>query len=411
MDESRRRLRVLLYADMRTSHALRWEAGLRDAGIDVRAVSSQLVNSHEVAQRSDTAARLRQFVVQTGINKRVRTLAARSGRRGEHGSTNSTGPRADPLQMLDTFLARARLRGQVRHLRKEASAFDPDVVHGLRIPYEGLTALTAIRERPVVISSWGQDFSLQASSDPWLRAWMERALPGASGLHVDTEADIALAQAFGYSPERPVLHAAGNFGVDRHLFYPGPRPSAHVILYPRGRRRYVRHQTFLAMVRAFRGRDNVRFIAVGLVGDPESEALAREVGPQFLRLTPELDRPEFARLMREASVVVSPATSDGTPNSLLEAFACGAFVMAGTTASTSALFRSAAVGVSLDPLDAQAWVEGLANALRGDALDRAQRINPEALAPPYDRRNNETRVPQFYNRVLAAQASHGNKSR
>jgi glycosyltransferase involved in cell wall biosynthesis len=411
MDESRRRLRILLYADMRTSHALRWEAGLRDAGIDVRAVSSQLVNSHEVAQRKDTAALLRQLVVQTGINQRVRALAARSGRRGEHGPTNSTDPRVDPLQVLDTLLARARLRGQVRHLRKEASMFDPDVVHGLRIPYEGLTALAAVRERPVVISSWGQDFSLQASSDPWLRAWMERKLPSASGLHVDNEADIALAQAFGYSPDRPVLHAAGNFGVDRDLFYPGPRAGTHVILYPRGRRRYVRHQTFLAMVRAFRGRDKVRFIGVGLAGDTESEALARAVGPQFLLLTPELDRPDFARLMREASVVVSPATSDGTPNSLLEAFACGAFVMVGTTASTSALISPTVVGVSLDPLDAQAWVEGLMTALRGDALERALRINPQALPAPYDRRSNKARVPQFYQRVLGAQTGSGKEPR
>jgi glycosyltransferase involved in cell wall biosynthesis len=46
-------------------------------------------------------------------------------------------------------------------------------------------------------------------------------------------------------------------------------------------------------------------------------------------LLPKLSRLELAELFRKAQISVSPTTHDGTPNTLLEAMACGSFPVAG----------------------------------------------------------------------------------
>jgi glycosyltransferase involved in cell wall biosynthesis len=388
MSNFARPLRVLLYADLRTSHAKGWLAGLESAGVEVRAVSSQLVDEAGIHQRSDLVSLLRKFVVSRGINQRLRSW------------TLPNCSQVDPLQILETSLAAIRLPTELRHLRAEAREFQPDVVHALRIPYEGLTALAAVRDRPVVVSSWGQDFSLQAASDPFLRHWMSRSLPRAAGLHVDTKSDIRRAHSVGFPIGRPVLHAAGNFGVDRTLFYPD-RPESTLVVYPRGRRRYVKHRTFLYMARAAQDRSDVQFVGVGLAGDYEAELLAKQLGSHRLRLTGELSRRDFAHLLRSASVVASPSTSDGTPNSILEGLSCGAYIMVGDVDSAKDFLAPPAVGVALDPSNEDAWVSKFMQALNSQALLKALERNPTCVADEYDRGKNVDRVPVFYNQVIS----------
>lgn len=400
-----RPMKVLLYADFRTSHALGWLAGLRRSGLDVRAVSSELLAfTSEIKQASDPVAKLRRALVHRGINSRVRAYAHRLPRDEEGFDTAKTSA-MDLLQMLETGLMPLRLPAQLSQLRSHTGAFTPDLVHALRVPYEGLTALTAIRQIPVVVSSWGQDFTMQADRDPLLHRWINRSLRRASGLHVDTSSDVAHALNYGFDGHRPILHAAGNFGVDRGLFYPEQSSSVVHVVYPRGRRRYVNHSVFLNLAAAFAGDPHTKFTGVGLAGDPQAEQLAGTLGGSKLTLTPDLDRPDFAQILRTASVVTSPSTSDGTPNSLLEALACGAYIMAGSVPSVENLLDPVADATTLNPTDAAGWRLELHRVIDNLLYVHARAHNPMAIGNEYDIKANTSRVPAFYREVLRSWAA------
>jgi glycosyltransferase involved in cell wall biosynthesis len=393
-----KRLRVLLYADLRTSHALGWYEGLRASGLQVLPISSELVpKSLDVREIRDPVGILRRNMVQRGLNQRIRSKVSgdlRHSTQPIHQGRAQSG--VDRLQMLETILAALRYPVHRRILRRAVNDFRPDIVHALRLPYEGLIALSSLPDQRVVVSSWGQDFMMQAAGDGLLRKWIEKGLPLAAGLCVDTPGDAVMARALGLSPRARVLHVAGNFGVDPRLFHPGDKGPDHTIVYPRGVRRYVRHDVFLSLARRFAGRQDLHFVGIGLDRDPASLEAA-SVADVKLHLTPELRRETFAALLRTASVVVSPSTSDGTPNSLLEARACGASVIAGDIPSARAL-RELDRGVHvLDVDDDDAWMHLLDQLTRHPREDGAADVS---LEPPYSLSANVQRVPQFYSRVV-----------
>jgi glycosyltransferase involved in cell wall biosynthesis len=74
----------------------------------------------------------------------------------------------------------------------------------------------------------------------------------------------------------------------------------------------------------------------------------------------------MAQLYRQAQVVVSPSKHDGTPNTLLEAMACGCFPVAGDLESIREWITPGWNGLLVAPDDpgslARAVVEGLGNA-------------------------------------------------
>ena len=401
-------LRVLLYADLRSPHAQGWLEGLRAAGVAVTALSSETARAPGVLDPADPVAFLREQVVARGLNHRVRRrLAGTSPPRTGAARTSAAGAPAvpargvDPVQLLETVLTVLRYPWQARALRRAVRRSRPHLVHALRFPYEGAIALTAVRSVPVVGSSWGQDFALQAASEPLLRRWLRRVLPHLRGLCVDNDADVLLARAHGMGPV-PVLEAAGNFGVDRGLFHPDQPAGPAVVVYPRGVRRYMRHQTFLEVVRACRGRTDLVFTGVGLADDEAARQVQAEVGPRLLRLEGALPRPEFARLLRSASVVMSPAITDGTPNSLLEAVACGAYVMAGDVDGVRSAMSAVPEAALLDPDDPARWAEHLDGVLAGGRHLLARAANPPSLSDAQSRQANLDRVPQAYRRFLAS---------
>jgi hypothetical protein len=56
----------------------------------------------------------------------------------------------------------------------------PDLVHAMRIPYEGMLAAVADLPTPLIISVWGNDFTLHAPSTPLTRRYTRLALQRAA---------------------------------------------------------------------------------------------------------------------------------------------------------------------------------------------------------------------------------------
>jgi glycosyltransferase involved in cell wall biosynthesis len=125
-----------------------------------------------------------------------------------------------------------------------------------------------------------------------------------------------------------------------------------------------------------------------------------------LSLLPTLDAPSMAALFRRASVSVSPSTHDGTPNTLLEAMACGCFPIAGDLPSIREWLQDGDNGLLIDPADPQALAAAVVRALEDDGLrQKAAEANRRLIA---ERADYERRMPEavdLYERVLRVGAS------
>jgi glycosyltransferase involved in cell wall biosynthesis len=382
MDSSPRR--VLVYADFRSPHARGMLAGLKAAGNDVLALSSEVVDLPGVVSPVDslTRARSQGTVHRHDTGNSARTRLAR---------------RLSDLQVAHTLLNLARLPARVRALKSAVASFRPDVVHALRLPYEGLTALTAVRDIPVVVSTWGLDFEPMASRDLLMRLWLRLTLRRARGIHTDNPADHGRALAFGLRSDAPHLYAAGNFGLDSSLFHDGDEKEPGLVVYARRAVAGINYRGFVAAALALDPRLNVRAVGVGLA--EARDELVAEFGDAALarvELTERLDRDAFAALIRRADVVVSPAFWDGTPNTVIEAYYCGARLVVGRLPQFELLVEQGMDMTLVDPADSSEMQHAIEGYLSGAIDSDAER----SLPVEFDRIANEERFERFYNSVL-----------
>ncbi len=101
-----------------------------------------------------------------------------------------------------------------------SSAYKPDLVHALRIPYEGMLAANAGLHVPLIVSVWGNDFTLHAPSTPLMRHHTHWTMLAADALHADCERDIRLAHEWGLDSSKPTLVSPGNGGIHADIFFP-----------------------------------------------------------------------------------------------------------------------------------------------------------------------------------------------
>src|SRR5512143_2488649 len=90
--------------------------------------------------------------------------------------------------------AAARLRGLTRRIQ-------PDLVHAMRIPFEGMLAAEAYTGCPLLVSVWGNDFTLHAASNSLMAHYTTWTMQVADALHADCQRDIRLSKQWGFNPE------------------------------------------------------------------------------------------------------------------------------------------------------------------------------------------------------------------
>ena len=328
-----------------------------------------------------------------------------------------------------------RLRLAVRHwlgpltvgaaadnLRRMIDQVRPDLVHALRIPFEGMVASQATGGRPLVISTWGNDFTLHAPASPGMRQLTRRALDAAAGLHSDCRRDLGLATRWGFPSGRPSIILPGNGGVRREIFSPVGEAAEHgsdrltdaladvaaaapIVINPRGFRAYVRSDTFFrAIPRVLERKPGVTFVCPTMAGDSQAEGWLRRLGiGAAVRLLPSLEPAEMAALFRRAQVSVSPSTHDGTPNTLLEAMACGCFPIAGDLESIREWLVRGETGLIVDPADDEGLAWAILRVLDDDGLRQsAARRNIEVIRQRADYPTCMQRAEAFYHQVAEA---------
>lgn len=358
--------------------------GLRTAGVSVLAASSEAVDIQGVVSPTDFLSRTRQrgAAVARSADSAVSTRLARS---------------VSVIQTAHTLLDLSRLPSRRVMLRRLIREFRPDVVHALRLPSEGLSALSIVKNGPpVVVSTWGSDFEPMASRDILLRRWLKLVLWRAQGIHVDSPGDYERAINYGFSTTAPHLYAAGNFGVDTERFHVGDEIEPGLIVYPRRANPGFNYRGFVRAIMELGPDHDYRVVGVGL--DEVRAELIAEFGDGVLdriELTKRLNPEQFASLLRRADIVVSPAYWDGTPNSVIEAYVCGCRIIVGRLPQFEDLVQK---GIDLNLVDITDWREmhqAIAKLLHRPRLGTTER----ALPIEFDRSVNHSRFLNFYSIV------------
>ncbi len=276
-----------------------------------------------------------------------------------------------------------------RRLQQLVNGYKPDLIHAMRIPFEGMAAAW-LTGPPLVISVWGLDFTMCASRNRWMGVATRLALQRCEALHCDCHRDERLARTWGYPDDRPVWVLPGNGGVDDSVFGPGPShffarlgipDTARLIIDPRGTREYVSTDFYSEALPAILGQlPDVHVACPGKAGDPHMNALVDRHGLRGrVHLLPLLQHHEMAELFRAARVSVSLSTHDGTPNTLLEAMACGALPVVGDVESVREWVTDGSNGLVVDPAHRSAVAAALMRALTDDDLLQTARERNRAI--------------------------------
>lgn len=293
-----------------------------------------------------------------------------------------------------------------RSLRILLERIQPDLVHALRIPYEGMLAAEAYAGIPLVVSVWGNDFTLHAPSTPLMRHYTSWTLKVADALHADCWRDIRLGKKLGFAVDRPSLVTPGNGGIRTEVFHPLQSPAPDpVIVNPRGFRAYVHNESFFKSIPlVLEKRADARFICSSMAGEAQALQWIQELGIQHaITLNPPMPHIQMAEVFRAAQVVVSPSFHDGTPNSLLEGMACGCFPVAGDLESIREWITHGKNGLLVDASNPRAIANGILTALENkDLREQAAGLNTEIIAARADYPNCMAQVEGFYKKIVGA---------
>jgi glycosyltransferase involved in cell wall biosynthesis len=302
------------------------------------------------------------------------------------------------------FLGPLTIPRASRRLRSIIQQIQPDLIHAMRIPYEGMLAADAYTGIPLIVSVWGNDFTLHAPTTPLMRHYTNWTMKVADALHADCERDIRLGKEWGFSPDKPTLVTPGNGGIRTDIFYPPAKPVEEpVIINPRGFRAYVRNDNFFkAIPLVLDKHPDAKFICASMAGESQAGQWTQRlnIGHAVELLAP-MPHAQMAGVFRGAQIIVSPSTHDGTPNSLLEGMACGCFPLAGDLESIREWITPNENGLLFDSTDYQSIANSVVQAIENRSLrQKATGLNIKIIARRAEYRQCMDLADKFYNDVI-----------
>ena len=394
-------MRLVFVADGRSPIALNWIRYFVETGHEVHLVST-FPCSLELSLASVNVIPVA-FGNLAGTGVTGDTVSGRRGLRRviPIGLRTLTRQWMGPLTLADA----------ARRLREVLARIQPDMIHAMRIPFEGMLSALAEPQQPLLISVWGNDFTLHAPSTPLMTRYTRLSLLRANALHADCQRDLKLARSWGFEMGKPAIVLPGGGGVQMDIFHP---PVAQIeeiratkgvptVINPRGFRAYVRNDTFFqAIPIILQQHSPVKFVCATMQGESRAERWVKELDiAGYVDLLPKQTRPEMAELFRQAQVTASITTHDGTPNTLLEALACGCFPIVGDIESLREWIMDGVNGFLVDPSDPKALAQAILTALDQDHLRaNARQHNTRLIAEKAEYGQVMERAEMFYRELI-----------
>lgn len=289
-----------------------------------------------------------------------------------------------------------------------AERLDVDVVHAhYLLPYGWWTATAGTH--PFVASPWGTDILIDASKEPGhTRARM--ALDAADAVVINSEANAAATRAFGVPEERMrkiIWYAEpARFSPEHRdpavLEELGFPPDSLLVLSLRNFRPDTNLDVVVrafARVHAEEPRARLLLAARGGPTREEVEGLIDSLGLRDAIRIQIVSHAQLPRVVASADVLVSLASSDSTPASLLEAMGSGLAAVCGAAASIEEWVPDREGGLIVPLGDDEAVADALLALLRDPGLRAAygERNRREVLSAVGD---PGARLEELYLEVL-----------
>jgi glycosyltransferase involved in cell wall biosynthesis len=302
-----------------------------------------------------------------------------------------------------------------RQVKKIIDEIQPDIIHGLRIPFEGLLAFQSMDDQALVISIWGNDLTFHASASKIMGKWAEKVLQKCDGLIADASRDIRLAKDWGLNESAPTLVVPGGGGIPQKSANISPvdlsallgeviDQNRPIIVNPRGfRPGSVRNDTFFkAIPEVIKQFPKALFICPPMSGEPQAEEWIRVLDiSSSVRLLPLIPHDVMWGLFKGADITTSISEHDGTPNSLLEAMACGSYPIAGDIESVREWVEDGKNGSLVDPGDSSMLADAIISALKNKKhRGRAAKMNAKIIEERASRNSVAMQVETFYQSIL-----------
>ena len=226
-----------------------------------------------------------------------------------------------------------------RKLRKIINKVQPDLVHALRVPFEGMLAQYTPADFPLITSIWGNDFTLHADKTKAMRKNTRQIMRRTNALMADVQRDINLSRQWAFDLDMPSRVVPGAGGIDLDLIrnakqsilakYDLPE-GVPLIINPRGIRAYTLTDDFFQAIPLVLQRiPNAHFICTGMAGEKQALDWVKKLKiEKNVTLLPSIPQKDLWAIFHETLVSVSLTTHDGTPNTLLEAMPCGSYPVA-----------------------------------------------------------------------------------
>jgi glycosyltransferase involved in cell wall biosynthesis len=380
-------MKILLVADGRSTTTRAWVRAVNRLGHQVI-----LVTTYPCAPLDG---------VEADVTLPVAFSALGGSGAGNLATAQKTALRGMVTRARSLFLAARYLLGPLTlryygpRLRWLVERIQPDLVHAQRIPFEGMLAAYAPREVPLAVSIWGNDLTLHAAGSAQMAALTRRTLARADALIADAQRDVRLARAWGLDRTKPVLVVPGNGGIDldeikavKQRVQAGQIPSAFdpgdspLVINPRGfRTGSVRQDTFFqALPLILQRKPGIKFVCAAMAGQKEAlNWISRLKLEGKVSLLPHLPQEQLWQLFARAQVSVSISQHDGTPNTLLETMAFGAFPIAGDIESLREWITPGSNGLLVEPASPQGLAEAVLLALDNPDLRRDAEVKNSLL--------------------------------
>jgi len=316
------------------------------------------------------------------------------------------------LLKLRALAAPLLLPRQQKEFLRILDEVKPDLVHALRVPFEGMLASATPADIPLIVSIWGNDLTFHARTSFLMKRQTRRTLARADGLLADASRDVRLALQWGLRAEAPAAVLPGNGGLDlreinRTLSLSLPRDFAlpegrPLVVNPRGFRPGSVHQDvfFASIPQIIEEIPQAYFVCTAMQGQPLALRWVQQYQLQeHVLLLPYLEQQQLWRLFSRSQVYVSLSSHDGTPNTFLEALACCCFPVVGDIESLREWLEPERTGLLVDPRDPRAAAQAVLRALRHPELrERARQGNIRVLKQRAEVNGVRKAAQTFYNK-------------
>jgi len=405
-----------MIVDAQSPHSRHWINHLVKKGHEVHLVSTYPIDPKSLPIKSYLLAPV-DFSAKARGQEKAQSMGTATGKSGFISKLRGS-KLWKALALLRNQLAPYLVKKQAKTVKKFIVNVNPDIVHSMRIPFEGLLTHAATKgiNAPFVASTWGNDFTLFATRDPNIKKLTLELLKDVSGLHSDCAKDIAIARSWGLGSNKPTVVAPGNGGIDQKIFHPTEYQGqvrsklnlpeeVPIVINPRGLKEYVRNDTFFAAIPiVLKEVPNCLFLAISMQNKPAAEAWVEQYGiQQNTVLLPSVSHSEMAQYFQASNIIVSSSDHDGTPNSLLEGMACGCFPIAGDIESSHEWVTDGVDGFIHDQSSPESLAEAIINAIKSpDIIAKAKMLNQEKITERCTIEASVRNLEAFYNQVLEA---------